>query len=288
MNLQKLSPYIRLATDMTIPPPWRLKERVLFDYELLYVKEGEIRVTIEGHRYHGIPGDVFLFRPKQRHSLEIIGNKPFRQPHIHFDLFYQEDSPNIKVSFKPLEELSIRELGFIREDILTHSSIQIVSHIRLQNPLFIEKMIMEIVKEYEMKLPYYEINIKGMFTQLWVQLVRENYWSQHPQLSSNIERLSNVRDYLKNHPERKVTLEELSEISNISKYYLITLFKKAFDMTPIQYQQMIRIEKAKELIQFTAIPLTEIADKFGFHNIHTFSRAFKNAEGVSPSFYRKT
>ena len=42
MDINYLSPYIRVAMDSTINPPWKLPERVIFDYELLFVKEGII------------------------------------------------------------------------------------------------------------------------------------------------------------------------------------------------------------------------------------------------------
>jgi len=41
MNIHHLSPYIRIAMDNTPPASWYFDERVLFDYELLYVKEGK-------------------------------------------------------------------------------------------------------------------------------------------------------------------------------------------------------------------------------------------------------
>lgn len=55
MLLEQLSPYIRVAMDSKIDFPWHLTERVLFEYELLYVKEGRIKVTIEDQSYIGEP-----------------------------------------------------------------------------------------------------------------------------------------------------------------------------------------------------------------------------------------
>lgn len=57
-------------------------------------------------------------------------------------------------------------------------------------------------------------------------------------------------------------------------------------MGPIQYHQLSRLEKAKEVIQFTHKPIATIAEEFGFESLQSFSRAFKNMENVSPSFYR--
>ncbi|TFE27240.1 AraC family transcriptional regulator [Cohnella luojiensis] len=145
-------------------------------------------------------------------------------------------------------------------------------------------MMFAIINEFQMKLPFYEINIKGMFIQLFIHLLRENYWNQNPQLLTNMDELIKIRNYLRNHVEQKVTLDELVKTSGISKFYLIHIFKKTFGMSPIQYHQLLRIEKAKEMIQFTTEPLTAIADKFGYPDIQSFSKAFKKTDGVSPSF----
>jgi hypothetical protein len=61
MDLKYFSPYIRVAMDSIIGAPWHLKERVIFDHELLYIKEGKVLITVEEKEYIGIPGDIFLF-----------------------------------------------------------------------------------------------------------------------------------------------------------------------------------------------------------------------------------
>jgi len=65
------------------------------------------------------------------------------------------------------------------------------------------------------------------------------------------------------------------------------VFKKAFAMTPIYYHRVMRVEKAKELIQFTDTTLTKIIESMGFSSINAFSRTFKMVEGVPPTFYRR-
>ncbi|WP_308531491.1 AraC family transcriptional regulator [uncultured Paenibacillus sp.] len=285
MILDSLSPYIRVAMDDINTEPWFIQERVLFDYELLYVMEGELLVTIEEEIYEGRQGDIFLFRPGQRHSLRKTSPK-LRQPHIHFDFFYQEDSPGVKVSFRSWDKISEEEKHWFREDIMDQMPVPLSSHLRLKNPLLIEQMLIQLINEFDLKMPFFEIKIKGLFIQLWIQILRENYWNLHPHLITNFQTLLKVKDFLMNTPERKVTLEEISKMSGISKHYLIRLFKKAFGMSPLQYHQFIRIQRAKHLIQFTEDSIDAIAEKMGYPNIHAFSRAFKTVDGIHPSFYR--
>lgn len=286
MDTNNISPFIRIALDSIIHPPWTLTERVLFDYELLYIKEGEVLITIEDRNYHGKPGDIYLFKPKQPHSIRVIGNSRFHQPHIHFDLFYRSDSPDVKISFRPLEQISDSEMNYFREDVTSEGSMQLPNKIVLNNVRYFEEMLFEIIEEYRKKKPFYEMNLKGLFIRLWTYILRKNYWNSNPVILSNLEELDKIRDYLDCHLHTEVSLDELSKEFKFSKYHLERLFKKAFAITPIHYHQMLRMEKAKEAIQFSNRSYTEIADTFGFKSLSAFSRAFKQKEGIPPSSYR--
>ncbi len=287
MIFDKFSPYIRVAMDNTVYGPWFIAERVLFDYELLYIMEGRIAVTVEDETYDGQPGDIFLFSPKQRHSLRKIGGT-LRQPHLHFDFYYQDDSPLVGVSFKNLQHITEEESSYFRQNIMDQMPVKLSTHLRLQQPGVIERMLFDIINEFEMKLPFYEVKAKGLFIDLWVQLLRENIWHQNPHLVSNLQLLNRIKEYIKVNYYIKITLDELSSRFNISKSYLVRLFTHTFRMSPIQYHQLVRIEKAREMIQFTDEPLTSIADKIGYTSIHSFSRIFKKIDGVSPSYYRRS
>lgn len=285
--MNNLSPYIRRALDSYIEFPFHIKERVIFDYELLYVKEGEIRVTVEDKIYQGIPGDIFLFKPNQKHEIQSLNNKRLHQPHIHFDLYYRPDSPQVPISFKPLSAISEGEMDWFREDITCQMEDPLPNHMRLNKPIVIDKMMYEIIYEMNGNFPYTDISMKGLFTQLWVQLLRENYWQRHKHLFTKWESLGRVKNYISNKSNEEITLDELAELVNFNKYYLCKLFKKAFGKTPVQYHSSVRLEKAKQLMQFTPLSLSDIAEKTGFQSIHVFSRAFRKQEGISPSSYRR-
>ncbi|OPA74788.1 AraC family transcriptional regulator [Paenibacillus selenitireducens] len=287
MNSDYISPYIRRAMDNYIPPNWGIRERVIWDYELLYVMQGKLRITVEDIIYEGQCGDIFLFKPQQRHSIHVTGDKDARQPHIHFDLLEQPDSPHVDISFKPLSDMDERELQWFRPDHLSSPAFHLPSYIRLDNPRIFENMLFVIIKEFEQKLPLYQTRLKGLLIDLLVYLFREHNWNKTPQVMSNSNLLYRVQAYLNNQVHQEVRLDELSREFCISKFYLNRLFKSAYHVSPIQYHQNMRIEKAKEMVQFTDLPLEKIAELCGFTGIHTFSRAFKNKEGVPPSVYRK-
>ncbi|MGO4696918.1 helix-turn-helix domain-containing protein [Paenibacillus sp. 2TAB26] len=287
MQVDKLSPYIRVAMDSVLEPTWKMDERVIWDYELLYLMEGQMLVTVEDVVYHGKAGDCFFFKPGQRHAIQNIGGTRVRQPHVHFDLYVQPDSQDVGVSFKPLHQMNTKEKGWFRDNELSASPFLMPTHFRLGDPFPLEQSLFELIREFETKPPFYEIRIKGCLLAILSLIMREQYWGSKTKSDGQLGLLTDVRSYIEHNVHRCIKLDELSERFHISKFHLIHLFKNLFQQTPIQYHQQIRIEKAKMMIQFTYLPMQDIAEQLGYSNIHAFSRAFKGSEGCSPSKYRQ-
>lgn len=278
-----LSPFVRVAKT-SIGDSFYL-ERDIFDYELLFLKEGNLSVTVGNQTYEGKPNDVFLFKPKERHIIQTDGR--IKQLVLHFDLIYEKNSHDVKVSFSKKENMTPAERQWFRDNLCSAPPFQLPNHIRLTNPQHLENIFHAIIREHTERMPYYEISVKGLFVQLWTMLLREYYWIENPQLRTSLGELSKVKTYLDCNLHENITVEQLADMINLSKYYLIRSFKNTFGVSPIKYHLMARIEKAKEYIFFTNMTITEIAEALGFQSIHSFSRAFKNIEGVSPLIYRK-
>ncbi|MBP1962832.1 AraC family transcriptional regulator [Paenibacillus aceris] len=286
MNLEQISPFIRVAMDSIIETPWTITERVIWDYELLFLMEGNLEVTVEGQTYEGSPGDVFFFKPNERHTICSKGSQTIRQPHIHFDINMQPDSQEVTVSFKSRDQMSEKEQGWFRDDLLSSHPYVIPHHFRPRDPARFEQLLFDVITEYETKPPYYEFRVKSGMLDLLAHLLREQYYGSRTNKDGQFEFLSEIRTYIDIRVNQPVTLEELTNKFHVSKFHLIHLFKNMFQMTPIQYHQHIRMERAKNMIQFSNTPISQIADQLGFTNIHTFSRAFKTVLGQSPSQFR--
>jgi len=286
MDLHRLSPYIRHASESTVQGPYLLKEREIFDYDLVYIKDGCVNVIINGNKYIGNSGDIFLFKPKQRHSLYIEDGTYFNQLYVHFDLYYLDDSPEVKISFSPIEKMSPKELSWFREDVCSKKPFNLPNYIRLQNPIYVQEMLQNIIQEFKTKTIFYETVVKGLFIQVLTYLLRQVNWSEHCNTNIHYSKLVEIASFINTNYDRNFTDDELAKMINISKNYFISIFSNTFGLTPKNYHTMVRMEKAKELIQFTTLTIEQIAEKVGYSGIHSFSRAFKNYEGVHPTYYR--
>jgi AraC-like DNA-binding protein len=97
-----------------------------------------------------------------------------------------------------------------------------------------------------------------------------------------------ARHLLDRRYDTPITIEDLSRAVALSPYYLIRAFKRVYKQTPHQYLIGRRIARAKELLRYSDVSITEICAAVGFESLGSFSTLFRKVAGVSPHAYRTT
>ena len=121
-----------------------------------------------------------------------------------------------------------------------------------------------------------------------IRLIMEQSWHPEDKVSApKRQSVTDVRAYLDEHYAERITLDELSSLFFIDKYYMTKTFHSQFGVNISTYLQNLRITKAKQLLRFSSKTVEEIGSEVGMENPAYFSRVFKNIEGVSPSKYRE-
>lgn len=92
--------------------------------------------------------------------------------------------------------------------------------------------------------------------------------------------------YIHTNYHRSLQLEEVADALFVNRSYLSELFSRRMGMTFTQYKRQLRVQKACKMIAAGASNMTEIAFSCGFDSISSFSKAFKQQEGISPMAYR--
>lgn len=287
--LEEICPYIRRALYDEEPTHYLVRERIIYDYELVYIRQGDCVITIEDKTIYAKPGMVVLFRPNVRHSIYVPSSKKFIQPHVHFDLLLYEDRRQVEVNFRPREEMNAEELSHVRPDVLAEMCPGFPDYIELVDAHRIEFLLYELITYYGIKHDredMAQVHMRWMFLRLFSQLCDEIHWSQMRTERAPSVLASNMRLYLEEHYRRRITLEELSNVYHLDKSYLGRVFNRAYGISIIQFHQKNRIERSKELLRYSNMSITEIADNLNFEDIHAFSRAFKQMTGMPPSKYR--
>ncbi|MFD4703333.1 AraC family transcriptional regulator [Gottfriedia sp. NPDC058432] len=94
--------------------------------------------------------------------------------------------------------------------------------------------------------------------------------------------------YIRENHQTSITLEEIAQFCNVSKYHFSHLFKKEIGTSVIDFLNRIRIEKSMFYLEMTDLTMQEIATRIGFQDSNYFSRIFKKYIKSSPSEYRAT
>lgn len=95
-------------------------------------------------------------------------------------------------------------------------------------------------------------------------------------------------DYIHEHYNEQVTLNEVAEHIYVSTFYISRMFKKELGISFVDYLNDVRIEKAKELLKDVKYKTYEVAELVGIPDPHYFSKIFKKYAGMTPSEYKES
>lgn len=96
-----------------------------------------------------------------------------------------------------------------------------------------------------------------------------------------------VMEYIQSHYDEKITLEKLSEYTELSTFYLSNLIKKETDLSLPDIINKVRIEKSKSLLLNMNISILDVAQRVGFNYQNHFASIFKKYTDLTPTEYRK-
>ena len=97
--------------------------------------------------------------------------------------------------------------------------------------------------------------------------------------------LLELKDTILDSPENMYLIEEMAQDSNISPYHLIRIFKKAFGLTPHQFQIQCKVRKAQKLLEEEK-SICDVSYRAGFCDQSHLDRCFQKFVGLTPKEYK--
>lgn len=101
-------------------------------------------------------------------------------------------------------------------------------------------------------------------------------------------KIKHVIDYIHQHYDHDLTLNELASYVGLNNSYLSRIFKEQTGSMLIPYINRYRVKKSLELLKDGKLKTYEIAEKVGFNSIDNYYISFKKMYGLPPNEYRKT
>ena len=98
--------------------------------------------------------------------------------------------------------------------------------------------------------------------------------------------INNAIDYMNEHKNKHLTLEDISNHVGLSKSYFSGIFKKHTGFSPIDYMIQIKMKEACQMLDFTNMKINQICHLIGIEDPYYFSKLFSKTIGISPTDYR--
>ena len=122
--------------------------------------------------------------------------------------------------------------------------------------------------------------LTGALRQMMALLFRD-------EAASGGELMQRALGHIRMHFGEHITLDEVARAVHLSPSYFSRIFKQETGKTFSEYLQDVRIEQAKNYLRRWDCPMADIAEQTGFFDQSHFIKAFKQATGVTPGFYRR-
>lgn len=230
-------------------------------YVIGFIESGERCLSCKNREYTVEPGDLLLFNPRDSHTCEQTDGRTLDYRCINL----------------PPETMRMAAFEITGKEYLPCFAPTVAFHSELV-PLLRElhMIIMEEEKDFRKE---------EIFFFLLEQLIKEHSekeaGSPFPQESREI---GIICEHLEKNYMKNIALDELSELTGLSKYYLLRSFTKQKGISPYRYLETIRIDRAKKLLEQGALPI-EAALQTGFADQSHFSNFFKKFIGLTPKQY---
>jgi len=231
------------------------------EFEVHYFIQGRGRFLNNGTLYTINPGSLFLTPPGVMHSIRVDDlDDPVSYYAI---LFYVE----------PDEETT----GLLLEHLPAGKVYRIGTGFRF----FFEEIKEKGMSEHVLLKKSAGYQFLSFLYQLSDGLHRFHYGSES---NHHIEKALRI---LQNAIMDKLSLSDLAGRLRLSESYLVRLFRKKLNMTPMKYYRRLKIEVAVSMLISTELPVYIISQKLNFYSEFHFSKTFKQITGYSPTQYRE-
>lgn len=248
-------------------------------FEITMVLEGGGVYTTNASEFEFKKGDVFFFSTDEIHWIKKL-NAQTKFLNIHFEPRYIW-SDSLGISGGELTGI------FLNRDKNPHNKLDSEKG----STAVVRKLILLMEKEADEQKKEYKTMEKILLFNILVEMIRA--YDGHllkDEVTYNAETLRYVEKalaYIDEHLTEDLTLDEISNVAQMSRNYFCRQFKKLNGISPWEYITVKRIEKAVEYIKTTDLTRLEIAAKCGYNNTSNFYYAFKKITGKNPAEYRE-
>ena len=228
--------------------------------ELFYVRDGRGEFLLEDKIYPISKDDLIIVNPHINHTEISKGTPPLS--------YFTIGVEGVCFSFNDQKEYRIFNCRKKEADLL----------------FYFNSLFQELDKQSEgyEKICNYLLHILILQLQRITDSPFELITAQHPS-----KECAYIKRYLDSNYSENITLDHLSALSHLNKYYLSHEFTKYYGISPMNYLSRKRIDVCKELLENTDYGISDIAHLVGFSSQSYLSQSFRKSCGMTAGTYRK-
>lgn len=260
-------------------------------FVLLIIHEGSVRLQVDDSVLDAMGPCLLCFDETKELKLR-------RKRHLVCDsVYFHPMFLNMNMTFERVHSANYEELANIHDLFLLspftsdrRPILPMTDEYQSSMRFLFSKMDAELRDQPDW---YYPCRSRSYFIEIMLLLERIYGFlgGRYVEVTEEVEEFDNPHlqkavTFIEAHHAENITLQDIVKACSLNHSTLTKLFKEEFGLTPIAYLWDYRIAVAKKQLEFTNLPVKEIADRCGFKTIQHFSRRFEDRVGVSPAVFR--
>lgn len=254
--------------------PWHWHNEL----ELIYIESGVCIYRTNRREYQLKAGDAIYLNPGTLHALEAVEDNTV----FYANLFDRTFLTGTDGSYFDLHYVAPVFRQKAMEAVPIWRNAEGTEHVL--------DLIRQTIVVCRDEPPFFALVLRNIHSEIWgylcqrVQECRDQ--RTETQMEANDIRVKQMLLYIMEHYRTRISIPELADCANISERECYRLFRQYLRQTPNLFLQYYRVQKAKNLLCTTQMPVTEISSAAGFESISYFSKIFKRLTNMTPSEFR--
>lgn len=234
----------------------------------------------EGHMYFGKEtrefkkGTITVIPANFPHRTESVGDSISKWEYLYIDT---ERFLEKAFRDKPVREQTVESRINSRSLFLSAEDVPVLSGI-----------IRFILDEMRDKKEFYKENVQGLLFSMLIEVARLEPQPMEAMVNDG-EYTSNITDvirFVSEHYAEDLKMNELAQIGHMSESHFRKVFVSCMNVSPLKYVNLVRIQRACEILAVSEESMEQIGRKVGFPVFETFCRNFKKIIGITPTEWR--
>lgn len=259
--------------------------------QIVYMCKGKLKHVINNNAFDVYKGDIFIIPPYVPHY--FIDSFEEKYEIIEFEFIPEFINERFSGLLNKNKDTGFMDFAYLEPFLVAENEVKPRLNLSGSTQIEVEKILNEVLLEYERKDTDFELIIKALLLKLLVIVGRaykekitgtqyDDVFARHR------DALYNAIEFINTNYSKDITIDDVAKVAMLSQSYFRYLFKQITQKTFTEYINGLRVTKAVELLKTRPdMKVIDICYEVGFNNANHFNRVFRSETGATPMQVRK-